>query len=77
LKTTVAGNTQVDLSPAVINELRIVGSRCGDLERAIATLDRGRVDPTNLIAARYPLAEAEAALEHAGRKGTLKVLVHM
>jgi 2-desacetyl-2-hydroxyethyl bacteriochlorophyllide A dehydrogenase len=76
LKTTVAGNTQVDLSPAVINELRIIGSRCGDLERAIATLDRGRVDPTNLIAARYPLAEAEAALEHAGRKGTLKVLVH-
>ena len=75
LKTTVAGNTSVDLSPAVINELKVIGSRCGDLSRAVATLDRGRVDPTNLIAARYPLAQAEAALEHAGRKGTLKVLV--
>jgi threonine dehydrogenase-like Zn-dependent dehydrogenase len=75
LKTTVAGKTSVDLSPAVIHELKIVGSRCGDLERAVAVLERGRVDPTNLIAARYPLSAAEEALAHAGRKGTLKVLV--
>lgn len=75
LKTTVAGKTQVDLSPAVIHELRIVGSRCGDLEHAIKVLERGRVDPTSLIAARYSLEAAESAMEHAARKGTLKVLV--
>jgi threonine dehydrogenase-like Zn-dependent dehydrogenase len=76
LKTTVAGKTSVDLAPVVINELRVLGSRCGDVGRAIATLERGRVDPTNLIAARYPLTRASEALAHAGRRGTLKVLVH-
>jgi threonine dehydrogenase-like Zn-dependent dehydrogenase len=75
LKTTVAGATSVDLSPVVINELRLVGSRCGSLERAIEALLRGRADPTPLIAARYPLDRAEEAMRHAAQRGTLKVLV--
>jgi threonine dehydrogenase-like Zn-dependent dehydrogenase len=75
LKTTIAGPTSVDLSPVVVNELRVVGSRCGDLRRAIAVLAQGTVDPTPLVSARYPLAEAERALAHAGQKGVLKVLV--
>jgi threonine dehydrogenase-like Zn-dependent dehydrogenase len=65
----------VDLSPAVINELRVVGSRCGDLSRAIEALARRNVDPTDLVVARYPLARADAALAHAATPGTLKVLV--
>lgn len=77
LKTTVAGATQVDLSPIVVNELRVIGSRCGDLRRAIDALARGAVDPSALIAARYPLAQAEAAMTHAATKGALKVLVEM
>ncbi len=75
LKTTVAGATQVDLSPVVVNELRVVGSRCGDMRRAIDVLASGRVDPRALVAARYPLADAEAALARAAERGTLKVLV--
>jgi threonine dehydrogenase-like Zn-dependent dehydrogenase len=75
LKTTVAGPTTVDLSPVVIHELRVVGSRCGDLARAVDVLAAGRVDPTPLIAARYTLDQAEEALRHASRPGTLKVLV--
>jgi threonine dehydrogenase-like Zn-dependent dehydrogenase len=75
LKTTVAGPTQVDLSPIVINELRVVGSRCGHLDRALDVLAAGRVDPRPLITARYPLARADEALAHAARKGALKVLV--
>lgn len=75
LKTTVAGPTSVDLSPVVIDELRLVGSRCGDLSRAVAALATGEVDPRPLIEARYPLAQATDALAHAGRKGALKVLV--
>lgn len=77
LKTTVAGPTSVDLSPIVVNELRVIGSRCGDLRRAIDALARGAVDPSALVAARYPLAQAEAAMEHAARKGALKVLVEV
>lgn len=75
LKTTVAGGTQVDLSPIVINELRVIGSRCGDLGAAIAMLSATRIDPTPLIAARYGLPQAEKAIAHAASRGTLKVLV--
>jgi threonine dehydrogenase-like Zn-dependent dehydrogenase len=75
LKTTVAGKTEVDLSPVVIHELNIVGSRCGDLSRAVSTLANGDVDPTDLIVARYPLALAADALRRAAQKGALKVLV--
>ncbi len=75
LKTTVAGPSSVDLSPVVVNELRVVGSRCGDLRRAIGALARRAVDPSTLIAARYPLVRAEEALAHAATKGALKVLV--
>jgi threonine dehydrogenase-like Zn-dependent dehydrogenase len=75
LKTTVATKYQVDLSPIVINEVRIIGSRCGSIARAVAALTKRSVDPTPLVEARYPLVRADEALEHAGRRGTLKVLV--
>lgn len=75
LKTTVAGKLTVDLAPLVVDEVRLVGSRCGDVQRAIDVLAEGAVDPRPLVEARYPLARADAALEHAGRKGALKVLV--
>lgn len=75
LKTTVAGKLSIDLAPVVVNELRVIGSRCGDMKRAIDALARGQVDPTPLIEARYPLARADEALAHAGRRGTLKVVI--
>jgi threonine dehydrogenase-like Zn-dependent dehydrogenase len=75
LKTTVAQKLNVDLAPLVINEVRLVGSRCGDLQRAIDVLAAGRVDPLPLVETRYPLARADEALAHAGKKGALKVLV--
>lgn len=75
LKTTVAGASAVDLSPIVIHELRVIGSRCGDLSRAVALLEQQRLDPSTLIVARYPLHQADKAIEHAAQRGTLKVLV--
>jgi threonine dehydrogenase-like Zn-dependent dehydrogenase len=65
----------VDLSRAVIDEVTVVGSRCGDLRAALDLLATGALDPTPLVAARYPLAQADRALEHAARPGVLKVLV--
>jgi threonine dehydrogenase-like Zn-dependent dehydrogenase len=76
LKTTVAGSVDVDLSPIVVNELRVVGSRCGDMAEAVRALADRRVDPTRLIEARFPLARADEALGRAAEPGTLKVLVH-
>lgn len=75
LKTTVAGPIQVDLSPVVINELCVVGSRCGDLERAIDALAKRDIDPSPLVALRFPLARADEAFERAGQRSTLKVLI--
>jgi len=75
LKTTVAARLSVDLAPVVIHEQRVVGSRCGDLSRAVAALAGGRVDPRPLIEARYPLGAADVALARAGRRGALKVLI--
>ncbi|MCC6524543.1 MAG: alcohol dehydrogenase catalytic domain-containing protein [Polyangiaceae bacterium] len=75
LKTTTAGPASADLAPIVVHELRIVGSRCGDIGRAVAALATGAVDPSALVAARYPLARADEALAHAARRGVLKVLV--
>lgn len=75
LKTTVAGQIEVDLAPLVIHEIRLVGSRCGDLQAAMDLLATGRVDPRPLVCARYPLAQAVTALEHAGRRGAMKVLL--
>jgi threonine dehydrogenase-like Zn-dependent dehydrogenase len=75
LKTTVSGEHSIDLAPVVVNELTVVGSRCGDLAQAVAALAEGRVDPRPLIEARYPLEKADEAFAHAARRGTLKVLI--
>lgn len=75
LKTTVAGPIDADLSPIVINELRVIGSRCGNLSHAMTLLAEQRIDPTPLIAARYSLSQADLAIVRAAERGTLKVLV--
>jgi threonine dehydrogenase-like Zn-dependent dehydrogenase len=63
------------MAPFVVDEITLVGSRCGPFAPALSALVRGDVDPRPLVAARYPLAEAVLAFEHAARPGTLKVLV--
>ena len=75
LKTTVAAKLTVDLAPVVIHEVRVVGSRCGDMRRAVEVLASGSVNPLPLVEARYPLSQADRALAHAGRRGALKVLI--
>ncbi len=75
LKSTYAGETQLNLSPWVVHEWTVIGSRCGPFAPALRLLETGLVDPRPLIEARYPLAEALAAMEHAARRGALKVLL--
>ena len=75
LKSTYHGKAEVDLARFVVDEITLVGSRCGPFEPALALLASGRVDPRALVEARYPLADAVAAFEHAARPGALKVLV--
>lgn len=76
LKSTYHGAALADLSRVVVDEIRVVGSRCGPFDAAIGALARGQVDPRPLIDAVYPLADGLAALAHAARPGVLKVLLH-
>ena len=75
LKSTYHGKAEVDLARFVVDEITLVGSRCGPFAPALAHLADGRVDPRPLVEARYPLADAVRAFEHAARPGALKVLV--
>lgn len=75
LKSTFAGDTSLNLSAVVVDEITIVGSRCGPFAPALAALADGRVDVAPLIDARFPLAEALDAMTRAATPGTLKVLL--
>ncbi|CAN5875546.1 alcohol dehydrogenase catalytic domain-containing protein [soil metagenome] len=75
LKTTVAGTHEIELAPVVIDEVRVIGSRCGPFPKAIAALADRRIDVSPLISAEYPLDDAEEAFRVAGRKGARKVLL--
>ena len=75
LKSTYAGLPEADLTRIAVEELRVIGSRCGPFGAALRLLASGLVDPRPLIEARYGLADAARALEHAAQPGTLKVLL--
>ena len=77
LKSTYHGELRLDAAPIVIDELTLVGSRCGPFEPAIAALASGRVRPEPLVDAVLPLAEGVAAMQRAGAPGTLKVILDM
>lgn len=77
LKSTYAGNLTVDMSRLVVDEVTLVGSRCGPFPAALAALARRQVDVRALIHARFPLREAVAAMAHAQQPGALKVLLEM
>jgi len=75
LKSTVAGAAQLNLAPLVINEITVVGSRCGRFAPALAALASGAIDVTSLIAARRPLSAGVDGLRCAAEPGALKVLL--
>jgi len=75
LKTTSAHPGMLDLSRIVVNELRLIGSRCGSFPKALDALSSGRLDPTSLVSATYPLKEAMDAFDYAPQPGVLKVLL--
>ncbi len=75
LKSTYAGEMTLDMSRLVVDEITLVGSRCGPFAPALEHLRRGLIDPTDLIAARYPLEKGPEAFEMAARPGVFKVLV--
>jgi alcohol dehydrogenase len=75
LKSTVHGAVALDTAPIIVNELTLVGSRCGRFEAALPLLGHPLVRVEELIAARFPLAEAPQAFARAAERGVLKVLL--
>lgn len=75
LKSTVAQGKPLNLAPVVIDELTVVGSRCGPFREAIRSLAAGEVDVVSLIHRRMKLEQGVEAMELASRPGVLKVLL--
>jgi alcohol dehydrogenase len=76
MKSTVHGLVAIDSAPAIVNEITLVGSRCGRFEPALRLLATGRVRVDNLISEVLPLKSAPLAFRQAAKPGVLKVLLH-
>jgi threonine dehydrogenase-like Zn-dependent dehydrogenase len=75
VKTTCAGKPKIDLARVVINEITVIGSRCGPFPPAIKALRERKVDTHSLISEVYPLRKGKEALRRAAEKGALKILL--
>lgn len=75
LKSTVHGLVRIDTAPLVVNEVTLIGSRCGRFEPALDLLKSGRINVRDMISETMSLARAPRAFAAARKRGTLKVLL--
>ncbi len=75
MKSTYKGEVNVNFSSIVVDEINIIGSRCGPFEPALRLLEKREIDPTILIAGEYKLSDIVKGFEHASQTGVLKVLI--
>ena len=75
MKSTVHGVAPVDTAPIIVNELTLIGSRCGRFPPALKLLRTGKVRLDKLVSQTFPLSEAPAAFRTAAQPGVLKVLL--
>jgi threonine dehydrogenase-like Zn-dependent dehydrogenase len=75
LKSTVHGMVELDMAPIVVNEITVVGSRCGRFEAALPLLEHRLIPVERMISGEFPLKEAPQAFARAGSTGVLKVLL--
>lgn len=75
MKSTVATGKELNLAPIVIDEITVLGSRCGQFGAALRLLEKNRIDFSPLISATYPIDDAIKAFEKNKEKDVLKVLL--
>jgi threonine dehydrogenase-like Zn-dependent dehydrogenase len=75
LKSTFHATTEMDTARVVVDEINVVGSRCGRFGPALDLLKKGAIDVDSLISEEYPLSSGVLALQRAGKRGILKVLL--
>jgi threonine dehydrogenase-like Zn-dependent dehydrogenase len=75
LKSTFHGKTELDAARIVVDEISIVGSRCGRFSPALDLLKKAAIDVDSLISEEYPLSYGVHAMRRAGTRGVMKVLL--
>lgn len=75
LKTTVANSKPINLAPLVINEIEVIGSRCGPFPEALSALNANTIDVLSLISRRMKLVDAADALRISKQSDVIKVLI--
>ncbi len=75
LKSTFHGATEMDAARIVVDEISVIGSRCGRFEPALELLRTNTIEVDNLISEQFPLTEGLRAMERASEPGVLKVLL--
>ena len=75
LKSTFHGATEMDAARIVVDEISVVGSRCGRFSPALDLLKQGKIDVENMISEEFPLAEGVRAMARAAERGVMKVLL--
>jgi threonine dehydrogenase-like Zn-dependent dehydrogenase len=75
LNSTVASESSINMAPIVVNEITVVGSRCGRLRTALAALVDSRIDPSPLVSRIYPLAQWRDAFAAARSPSSVKILL--
>jgi len=75
MKSTVHGLVSINTAPIIVNEITLVGSRCGRMEPALKLLKAGKINVADMIAETHPLADAAKGFERAASKGVMKVLL--
>ena len=77
LKSTYHGSLNFNPAPLVIDEITVVGSRCGQFGPALRLMESGLVDPTPLISGIFPMDQAEEAFRESQKPGNFKILLKM
>ena len=75
LKSTIVSRENLDLTPTIINEITLIGSRCGLFKPAIDALASGIISVNSMIDSTFPLEKFEDAIIHAKNPNTLKVFL--
>jgi len=75
LKSTFHGAAEIDAARIVVDEISVVGSRCGRFAPALQLLKENSIDVEGLISEEYALADGVRAMQRAGEPGVLKVLL--
>jgi alcohol dehydrogenase len=77
MKSTIHGDVPFDATSLIVNEVTLVGSRCGRFEWALEMLEHGVIDVESMISRRMRLDDGDAVIAAAGEPGVLKVLVEI